>query len=237
MSSLKKVWILPAIFVAVMIAQYLVLTDRIEEAMRSSLTGATQASNATVTRLFVNEVYPKADRILQLSSNATVKDKLDNDELAKLDTLVRSFIFGSDVLKVKIYNKRGITLYSTDFSQIGDDKSKSLPFLAAVQGMPASQITHRGQFEASEGEVYNRDLVSSYIPIRAANNTIIGVAELYADRTPAIRTVDSHLDTLSAQLLLSISVAIILMLGMLWVLMQRNQQYPAFEESIEGMAR
>lgn len=173
----KSVIILIAVFAIWSVGQYFFLSSQFQGALRTSLTGATQDTNTTVTKIFVNVVYPNLSTYLDLVELSELDSTIAESDMQVVDKTVRNFILGTDVLKVKIYNKAGVTLYSTDETQIGEDKSSSMPFLAAVRGMPGSQITHRGKFDASEGEVFNRDLVSSYIPIRGGNNAIIGVAE------------------------------------------------------------
>ena len=112
--------------------------------------------------------------------------QLSPQEVEHVDQRVRQFMFGTDILKAKIYNIKGVTVYSSDFSQIGDNKAGNAGFDSAIRGIPASEVTRRGQFSALDGDVFDRDLVASYIPIYDSQSEIIGVAELYTDRSIVI---------------------------------------------------
>jgi diguanylate cyclase (GGDEF)-like protein len=88
------------------------------------------------------------------------------------------------VVKVKIYNLDGLTVFSTDAKQIGEDKSTNSGFLAAKSGRAASNITFRDRFDAFEQVISDRNLISSYVPIRTNPGAPVeGVMEVYSDVT------------------------------------------------------
>ncbi|MBM3517353.1 MAG: hypothetical protein FJX56_05600 [Alphaproteobacteria bacterium] len=57
-------------------------------------------------------------------------------------------------------------MFSTDPSQIGEDKAANPGFRSAIAGRVASTMTHRDRFDAFEGVIQDRDLISSYVPFR-----------------------------------------------------------------------
>lgn len=204
------------------VVQFLLLSNKFEHAIKTSITEASQSANTSVTRLFVNEIYPRLSDIISLEETGTsIVKGLNGEELKLVDRSIRRFIIGTDILKVKIYTRSGLTVYSSDPSQIGDDKSTYPAFIAASQGIPGSQITHRGKFDALEGEVFNRDLVSSYIPIRNSSKKIIGVAELYTDRTPVIEQSQKALARFRAILGMTMTLIFALVIAMAWVFWAR----------------
>ncbi|QEP43669.1 response regulator [Ectothiorhodospiraceae bacterium BW-2] len=148
-----------------------------------SLLTATQQANLTVTRIFMNEVMPQLRPLLELAQGRA----LNQAEIALFDKLVRQFAQDTDVLKIKYFNLEGMTLYSTDHSQIGEDKSTYPGFIAAKRGELESEITSRDVFYAMEGRVESRELVSSYLPLINRQGEIEGVVELYADRTQTVK--------------------------------------------------
>jgi diguanylate cyclase (GGDEF)-like protein len=75
-------------------------------------------------------------------------------------------------------------VFSTDEKQIGENKGNNAGFVSARNGKAVSSITFRERFDAFEGVLNNRNLIASYIPVRASPETPVeGVFEVYSDVT------------------------------------------------------
>ncbi|HET6782604.1 MAG TPA: PAS domain S-box protein, partial [Pseudoxanthomonas sp.] len=111
----------------------------------------------------------------------------------KLSPLIR----GSDIAKVKIYSLPGITVFSTEVAQIGEDKSGNAGFIAARDGKVFSELVHRYQFSASEGVIHNVDLMSSYVPV-IEDGRVVAVFEHYQDVTGLLGQIKQALWQLGA---------------------------------------
>ena len=124
---------------------------------------------------------------------------------------------GLSIVKVKIYDLAGLTVYSSEPRQIGEDKSANGGFLSARAGQPVSELTHRDTFSAFEQTIENRDLLSSYVPVLRADGTVEAVFEVYDDLTPALRQVDDTQKTI----VMGVAAVLLALYGVLFLIVRR----------------
>jgi signal transduction histidine kinase/ActR/RegA family two-component response regulator len=111
---------------------------------------------------------------------------------ARLNATLRRLVAGTNVAKVKIFSLRGLTLYSSEAAQTGEDKHNPPLIARAALGETPSAISQRETFQAFDGQIRDRSLVSTYIPVRRPGQApAVAVFELYADLTPLAREVEA----------------------------------------------
>ena len=138
--------------------------------------------------------------------------------VAEIDKIVVGLFRGTDIIKAKLYNLDGITVYSSQSSQIGADKSDNDGFISASNGSVRSNLTWRNEFHAFEKIIMERDVVSSYLPLYdTRTREVIAVVELYSDVTDLMARIHRSRN----QVIFGALACFGLLLGALYVLMVR----------------
>jgi diguanylate cyclase (GGDEF)-like protein len=141
-------------------------------------------ANADLTRAFANAVWHRYRDFVTAVAPRSREALLADPAQAGLQATVKEQMHGLPIAKIKIYNIAGLTVFSTDEKQVGEDKSGNAGLRAALGGAVSSQITFRERFDAFEGVLNNRNLIASYVPIRPAPGAPVeGVFEVYSDVT------------------------------------------------------
>jgi signal transduction histidine kinase len=149
------------------------------------LLNSQEEANVNLTKVFSNDLWRNDfGPYLRAMEGKPAAELKAAPQIPQLHRKVLALMRGSSTFKVKVYDMKGMTVYSTELKQIGEDKSGNLGVIAARQGATTSELVHRNTFSALEGEVQNRDLIQSYIPQNdAATGKVIGVFEVYSDVT------------------------------------------------------
>ncbi len=157
-----------------------------------------ERNNVALTQAFVNSLWP------QFSDLVRGDEPLADAEIARLNAAVQAQMAQLTVVKVKIYNLDGLTVFSTQASQIGEDKSTNAGFLSARAGEVISELSHRDTFSAFDAEIVDRDLISSYVPVRATSTIVEAVLEVYDDVTPLLQQIEQTQRTVLFGLLMGL---------------------------------
>jgi len=200
-------------------------------ATHDSVLSSTEAANFAITDVFVNEAWQDVRAMLP-PADAVVATIQSNPYLGEIDERVRRFERGTDIVKVKIFDLAGRTVYSSDPAQLGEDKSGNLGFQSAKEGKQASELTFRGKFNSFDGELTDRNLVSSYIPVQTSKG-IEAVVEIYTDRTASMLQTDAKLNGL---LYLLVPVFLAVYMGLLLFVWGAESSKRAHEASLERLA-
>ncbi len=158
-------------------------------------------------------------------------------EVARLQQWVSREFAGTQVLKVKIYDLAGRTVFSSDSRQIGEVKSGNAGFVSARDGKAASELTHRNQFSAFEQVFENIDVASSYVPVRIrGEDRVEAVFEIYSNISGLLQRVH---ETRNAVVLQVTVVLLLLYLTLFFivrhadgVIKEQELQRRRYEESL-----
>lgn len=150
-----------------------------------------ESKNVAITQAFSNVIWPEFGSFLTSASSLSADEIRAHPETARLRQAIDAQTEGLSIIKIKIYDLNGFTVFSSEEAQIGEDKSSNAGYLEAVNGTAASELTHRDTFSAFEGMIEDRDVISSYIPVRGADSRVEGVFEVYDDVTPLLEIIST----------------------------------------------
>lgn len=179
------------------------------------LDGAKQ-HHQEITRLYKNFIWPNYGEFLLQINDSTVEEMPNTLLYKALHSEIEREIHESRVLKLKIFNQQGLTVYSSDPAQVGQIKKGYPGFESAMSGTVISDVSFRKTFDSGvHGEkVADKHVYSSYIPVfnKVSSNEVIAVMELYSDITNLV-------DSANADRINQFSATVIVMLALFVVLL------------------
>ena len=142
-------------------------------------------NNVALATAFANTLRPHYLPLIEAASKSSTPQLQANPKIAAVDEAVRGAVRQTQVVKVKIFDLKGRTIYSSEPRQIGQERETNPGFLAARVGGVHTVLYERESFEAFGRTITDRTLLGSYVPIRrAAADEADAVLELYSDVTP-----------------------------------------------------
>ena len=146
--------------------------------------------NIELAQSFANTIWPRFSAYVDSASTIPEEELQRKEETAEISDALKVVTANLPVIKVEIYNLEGLTVYSSDSTEIGENKSDNAGFYSAARmGVAASKLVFRDTISSYEKEIQNRDLVESYLPLRSSSGVIEGVFELYTDVTPLLEAI------------------------------------------------
>jgi diguanylate cyclase (GGDEF)-like protein len=187
-----------AVLVAVVVALSLLYRGLVFDAMVESETHA----GVALTKTFANAVWPAHAAFVKRAGALDRATLAGREEIAALDRDLRQLTAGLAVAKVKIYDLHGLTVYSSDARQIGELKLSNPGYLRARDGYPASNLTYRERFDAWEGQLAERHILATYVPVHVYDaEPVEAVFEVYTDVTDLVARMERAQWTILAAVL------------------------------------
>lgn len=151
-----------------------------------------EEKNAVLAQVLANSIWPEFEPFLPIAAKLDQQQLRAHPKTKKMLVLVKKYVAGLDVLKIKIFDLHGFTIFSTDVSQIGIQKPAGyLGIVSARTGQPISQLSFREKINSINGMKYHRHVIASYLPIRDPNsNNVEGVFEVYYDVTDLFEQIE-----------------------------------------------
>lgn len=144
-----------------------------------------ERGNLTLARAAMNPIKPVLIEFLGATENLRPNRAAPHPPLppALLDS-INSLLQDRSVVRIKLFNRHGVVVFSTKPSQIGNAQNHNSGFEIAINGGVGNNLVYRDTFNSFDGATEEDNLMQTYIPVRASPaEPIQGVFELYTDVT------------------------------------------------------
>jgi diguanylate cyclase (GGDEF)-like protein len=206
---------------AVITAVVIVLSLLYRGLLIDSMVAAETHANVALTKTFANAIWPSHSAFVVRAGSLERSSLASRPEVAALDHDLRRLSEGLSVVKVKIYDLNGLTVYSTEPRQIGEDGSTKPGFRRARDGYPSSKVSYREQLDSWEGELLERHIVETYVPVHVYEAAPVeAVLEVYNDVTALVAANQRS----QWKILAAVLGAMALVYGLMQVLLARYQR-------------
>ncbi|MBF0438821.1 MAG: PAS domain S-box protein [Magnetococcales bacterium] len=196
-----------------------------------------EAQNLAMTQAFSNALWPSLSGFLLASREITPAEIRKHPLVPYLDQLLGKLMRNMNVVKVKIYNASGITLYSSQADQIGEDQSQNPKVYGALTDHLSSELIHQVAFTSFDGMVADRDMIVTYAPL-FRDDRVRGVFELYYD----IGTLQTHMHLSQRWMVLGVMGLFAVLYGLLFGIVRRadiviGEQHKRLSQYLEEIRR
>ncbi len=171
-----------------------------------------QQQNIALARATVGAVLPRFAAVLSVPQDMPPNELRDRAEVLGLHAAMAELLRATDIVKLDIYTPGGVTVYSTDLTQIGKSERSDDDFQRALLGETPSTLTHQDHVTVLDKRLNHVDLLSTYVPHRGVDKGSSAVLEVTANITAPLAAARQHAWTVLA--VFGVAFAALIGLGM-----------------------
>jgi len=168
-----------------------------------------------------------------LNKNLTVADletALHGERYEEIDTLIHNTLLSTDIVRIKIWNRDGLLVYSDDKNIVGKVFAVEEDMQEAFRGEIASDLTDLQAAENMDERGQYTELFEIYVPLEPADSQeILGAYEVYYD----LSKLQPRLTRIRYTVWSGVGIGFLILYGTLFLvirnasreLVQRNKEY------------
>ncbi len=184
----KRFLTFASLSLAGMLAVFFMLIQVFSEINRSTLEKHFHEHNLLTARILRNGMM-NTQILALLAGKGYTEDK--GRLTSAFEAELRGYLKDIPVVKVKLFDREGLTIYSSAPGEAGRDARSNPGVYGALKGLTTGSMVFRDRFNSFDGIIENRNLYQVYIPILGLqSDTPEGVFEIYTDVTPFLQRID-----------------------------------------------
>ncbi len=180
----------------ILLASAVILDHVIRRNAYENIARVSEDTALSLNRLFINMIWPRYAAFLTTAHRFDAQTIYNHLLTQNLLSEAAALTEGTRILKFKLYDRRGLTVFSSRPEEIGSNKYSSPALQAALTGTVTSALEHRARFAAAQGDLQDVHIVQSYMPMidHAHGPEPVAVLEVYADVTDTYHAVTARVN-------------------------------------------
>jgi hypothetical protein len=162
----------------------------------SRVTTAVESQNIAFAQRFTNTTWPEFSPFVNDAHDMRVEELREHAEIAKLGQAILAQVGDLPVVRITLYAKEGTIVFSTEPEETGPYLTRGVVREMVSgqwywrRGSPAiTELTHHETFKALDGELLDRDLVASLVPIPTDGRRLEALLQITQDVTPEMQRI------------------------------------------------
>lgn len=174
-----------------------------------------EQKNIVIAKTALIALNPDLINFLQQVSGNSDNTNVEQAKHTLLHNAVQTIMQGTSVVRIKIYNQKGLVAYSTKASQVGQDGSHNKAFIVAMDGQVTSKLIYRGTFNIFDTGTEEDNLIQTYIPVHTPLTAEpLGVFEVYTD----VNSLVNEIERTSFLLIMGVIAILLVLYSFLWMI-------------------
>ena len=162
----------------------------------SRVTTAVESRNIAFGQRFTNTTWPAFSPFVNDAQDMRVEELREHTEIAKLGQAILAQVGDLPVVRITLYAREGTIVFSTEPEETEQYVTHGVVREMVSgqwywrRGSPAiTELTHHDTFKALDGELLDRDLVASLVPIPTDGRGLEALLQVTQDATPEIQRI------------------------------------------------
>lgn len=122
-------------------------------------------ANNAVSQIIVKTIEPAHGEFLRSAVSLEPASLAKMSEIARLNTDFKKLITGLDVVNVRVLGINGITIYSADLKEVGNQIERNTHFISAASGKGASVLSKEQSLETYTRQHVDGYVLTTYVPL------------------------------------------------------------------------
>ncbi len=187
-------------------------------------------SNLTLAELVLDSIRPELGEYLESAANLGSQEIRQAPFPSALAAAITESMGKASIAKVRIYNQRGVIVFSSAQRELGNVDATNPAFLLARAGESGSEISYNDAFSFFTPRLDDDNVVRTFVPARSSSaHAVRGALAIYVDLSPSVAQNEREVLTVTTGIAL---ILILLYAALLFIIVRAKKVIDAQQYTI-----